>query len=220
VKKAAVLLLICSASLVAALAPACLGSSDGQETTDTLMGEESTGETSVDAAGEPEDAPLADRTGGYPTGPYGQEVGTVAENHTFFDPETGETVELASLFGGAKKMLLLNSSAGWCSVCKQEVVELKKKYAQYGDEGLEIWCTLFQDYAGDVPDDAFYQSWMATLKPSYPTFLDTDFQLGAYFDPDSAPMNMLIRLDTMEIVYLSTGFDPDEVEGEIAAFLE
>ncbi len=159
--------------------------------------------------------------GTYPAGPYGTEAGAIVANHTFFNPETGSDISFSDLRdAGEKKLLFVTSGAGWCSACKQEAVELKEDYTEFGPQGLEIWSTLFQDFIGDPADEAFWNIWKGQLTPNYPLLLDVDFVLGAYFNPDSAPMNMLIRLDTMEILFLQTGFDPAAVKAEIKKALE
>ena len=85
---------------------------------------------------------------------------------------------------------------------------------------LWLWSTLFQDFAGEPADEVFWQKWTAQYSPNYPVLVDSEFVLGIFFDPDSAPMNMLIRLDTMEIVLLETGFNSAAVEAEIKNILE
>lgn len=159
--------------------------------------------------------------GSYPAGPYGTTVGSIAANHSFFDPASGADISFGDLRdAGEKKLLLVTSGAGWCSACKQEAVELKANYDEYGPQGLEIWSTLFQDFVGDPADEGFWNVWKGQLSPNYPLLLDVDFVLGSYFNPDSAPMNMLIDLESMEIIFLTTGFDPATVESEIKKFLE
>ncbi len=213
-KKTIRLILAASLACVLALPMACdSGSGDGE----------------VDLKAEPETTqPATDETsqgdvdpGDYPAGPYGTKEGTIVANHSFFNPETGEDISFGDLRdAGEKQLLFVTSGAGWCSACKQEAVELKADYDEFGPQGLEIWSTLFQDFVGDPADEGFWNVWKGQLTPNYPLLLDTDFVLGAYFNPDSAPMNMLIRLDTMEIVFLQTGFDPVAVKAEIKKFLE
>jgi hypothetical protein len=157
----------------------------------------------------------------YPAGPYGKAVGSIVENLTFYDPAAGAEVSLSSLYQHPdKKVLLLTSGAGWCAACKEEAVEMKGQYSEYGEQGLEIWSTLFQDYNGSAPTEAFWQQWKAQLSPNYPLLLDADFVLEPYFNPESAPMNMIIVLETMEITLLETGFDPAVVEAELKKHLE
>ncbi len=197
------------------LALACDGGSEGKDGAD-LMATVEVAALEVDESS-PGDVTMGD----YPAGPYGTAVGSIAANHSFFNPATKADISYGELrAAGEKKLLLVTSGAGWCSACKQEAVELKAKYDEYGPQGLEIWSTLFQDFVGDPADEGFWNVWKGQLTPNYPLLLDVDFVLGAYFNPDSAPMNMLIDLETMEILFLQTGFDPASVEAEIKKFLE
>lgn len=144
----------------------------------------------------------------YPPPPYGSVPGTVIKDHKFLDPEKNLTVRLSDLYQHPeKKVLLLVSAAGWCPVCQQELQELMPVYTEYAPQGLEIWYTLFEDYKGNPPTLAFWKDWMIKLKPNFPNLLDTNFELGNYFFMEARPTNMVIRLDTMEIIYLQTGLD-------------
>ncbi len=199
----------------------CDGGDSNGDGADVKEAEELTAGTDVPTYGDAEEEPGDGVDLGYPAGPYGTTVGGTVADHAFGDPAGGGEVRLSDLYQHPeKKLLLLTSGAGWCSACKQEAVELKAKYEEYGPKGLEIWSTLFQDANGNPPSEAFWNTWKAQLNPTYPLLLDTTFVLNAYFNPDSAPMNMLIRLDTMEILFLETGFDPGKVETEIKNFLE
>lgn len=203
-------------ALALAPLPGCDSGGEDKPSPDGVTTVDATAATDDQAEGPGTDIDLGD----YPAGPYGVTAGEVAANHTFFDPEGGTELSFSDLRGGSKYLLLVTSGAGWCSACKQEAVELKAKYDEYGPQGLEIWSTLFQDFNGDPADEIFWNKWKAQLSPNYPLLIDADFVLSAYFNPDSAPMNMLIRLDTMEILFLATGFDPGAVEAEIKKFLE
>lgn len=201
---------------LAVTAVGCDGSTSEDATPDTVEATD-TPSLGTDQAEAPDDAAA---TGDYPAGPYGTTEGAIIENHSFYDPAAGTDVSFEDLRNTDKKLLLLTSGAGWCSACKLEATELEPKYDEYGPQGLEIWSTLFQDFNGNPATEGFWNNWKAQFNPNYPLLLDADFVLSAYFNPDSAPMNMLIRLDTMEIIFLKTGFDPVVVEGEIKKFLE
>jgi len=157
----------------------------------------------------------------YPPAPYGQTTGNIIKNHSFLDPATETILKLSDLYKHPdKKLLLINSSAGWCSACKQEAIALKGMYDTYKTEGFEIWYTLFQDYEGNPATVSFWNKWMATMKPNYPTLLDTEFQMGDYFKVESTPMNMMIDLATMKIVYLQVGYNEAGLKSKIAELLK
>ena len=160
----------------------------------------------------------------YPDPPWGMGSGSIIKNHSFLDPANDVSVELSQLYNPKgskpKTVLIINASAGWCGACKEEAAALKKTYAEYGPEGLEIWFTLFQDYIGEDTTIEFWEAWMKDIKPNYPTLLDTAFELGPYFNVDATPMNMVVDLATMEIVYLQTGFDEVGVTNQMVKYLK
>ena len=162
--------------------------------------------------------PVADH---YPPAPYGKTVGGVIKNHTFWDPEMDKQLKLSQMYQHSRKrILLINASAGWCVYCKEEAYELRAVYEEHGPRGLEIWFTLFQDYDGQAPTKAFWDKWMNALKPTYPTLLDTAFEMGAYFNVDATPMNMIVDLSSMKIVYLQTGYDKTGLINKINQLLQ
>jgi len=160
----------------------------------------------------------------YPPAPYGKVVGAIIKNHKFLDPQHSNTRKLSSIYNkdGTKEktVLVMNASAGWCSVCKEEALQMKKEYDTYKDQGLEIWFTLFQDYDGLDATVKFWNTWMAVIKPNYPTLLDTAFELGEYFSVEATPLNMVIDLTNMKIVYMQTGFDKVGMENAFKQYLK
>lgn len=160
----------------------------------------------------------------YPDPPYGKTPGNIIKNHYFRDVANDKMVHMSDLYNPAgkkpKKVLLMNASAGWCSVCKVEAKQLKAFYTELAPEGLEIWFTLFQDYQGEPVEDKFWEQWMNQIDPNYPTLLDVDFELNGYFSVDATPMNMVVDLKTMEIVYIATGMDETGIEKAVMGVLE
>lgn len=199
------ILLLCAT--LAACSATAEQDAGGQGTGDLVAGD-----VSVEAGGDATDA-------AYPPGPYGTKKDKIVANHAFFDPDTGKDVSLAEYYKSEKKILLLNSSAGWCGSCAQEAVELNGIDATYGPRGLVIMNTLFQDWNGGDPDEEFWGNWVGEFQPIYRTVLDKDFVLSVYFNPDSAPMHMLIDLSNMKILSLETGYDKEALEGELDVLL-
>lgn len=160
----------------------------------------------------------------YPDPPYGKTPGHIIANHMFVDPANDTTVYMSDLYNPtgkkSKKVLLMNASAGWCSVCKVEAKQLKGFYTETANEGVEIWFTLFQDFQGEPATEKFWEQWMNQIDPNYPTLLDTAFELNGYFSVDATPMNMVVDLETMEIVYIATGMDETGIENAIFGVLE
>ncbi|MEP7051929.1 MAG: hypothetical protein ABJB12_16310, partial [Pseudomonadota bacterium] len=110
------------------------------------------------------------------------------------------------------KLLAVNASAVWCSVCRSEYVDMKTKgtYAAYRAKGVEMLGALFEDngYYPAQPSDL--QNWgsASSHAVTFPLVLDPSFKLGAYFDSDATPLNMLIDVRTMTIVSITMGYSP------------
>ena len=156
---------------------------------------------------------------GYPPGPYGQDEDELLANLSFFDPATDSQVHLSDLRGQGPKVLMITSSAGWCGACLQEAVVMNAIEADWAPRGLDILYTLFQDWNGGEADEGFWTQWCDQTDPTYRVVLDTDFVLGNYFNPDSAPLNLLVDLETMKILRLETGFNREALEAALDALL-
>jgi len=154
-------------------------------------------------------------------------VGQVLPALTFHDPVTGQEVRTADLAGSATvKALLINASAGWCTVCKAEAPELAAWHADYADRGLSILYTVFEDAEGSTPTDGFAKGWCASLSLPFSCLLDPAFAAGGglspYFDHDSAPLNLLVRTSDLTVVYAATGYNADSaalLQGKIERLL-
>jgi len=210
--------------LVLGLVPACdsgSGSSSGTQGKDAVSQTDTTGvDTAVqtdtggtDTAVTPQDTEPGKDTfvpepDNYPPPPYGKAVGGIIEDHNFLNPTDNSVTKLSDYYQKpGLKYLLVNASAGWCSACKQEAVELNDIFAQYKHDGFDIMYTLFEDWNGGPPDKTFYDGWMSQYGGDYTVVLDTGFEMGVYFNVEATPMNMLIDLQTMEIVWLETGYN-------------
>jgi len=156
----------------------------------------------------------------YPAPPYGKTVGTIIEDHSFLIPGENTIVKLSDYYQHeTKKILLINASAGWCGACKIEAQELNGTFAEYGPQGFDILYTLFEDWNGGPVNKEFYDGWMAQYGGDYTTVLDPDFELGIYFNVEATPMNMLVDLETMTIVWLETGFSSAALEAKLNELL-
>lgn len=153
----------------------------------------------------------------YPAGPYGTEVGSVVENYELlgwkapaaanYDVGAFETVSLADLYDpdGSKgiKLLFINSSAVWCSVCNAEFAYMKSAgtYAEYRPKGVEFISTLFEDAANPPkpakPSDL--AGWGSKYDVQFPMQLDPGFKWGRFFTADATPMNLIVDARTMVI---------------------
>lgn len=178
----------------------------------------------VDTVEEPDtyvpEEDLVPQKADYPSGPFGVIPGTKIKNHSFYDPQANAVVKMEKLYKHTdKKVLVISSAAEWCGACKQEAYSLKSFYNEYSPQGLEIWYLLFEDKNAKPVDVASWQRWMNQINPNYPTYMDSDFQTGLYFQAAATPMNMVVDLSTMTIVYLVTGFDEVGMENAVKKVL-
>lgn len=162
----------------------------------------------------------------YPEGPYGRGKGAVIANLSFlgwrnpqasnFDPNKLEKVELADFYnpGGTTndvKLILLNASAVWCSVCRSEYRHISSAniYASYRPRGLEMLGVLFEDanYNPAKPSDLVVWGGPDGYDLPFGLVLDPAFKTGSYFESDATPMNMLIDARTMQILDVTMGYN-------------
>ncbi|MDX9722381.1 MAG: redoxin domain-containing protein [Myxococcota bacterium] len=153
---------------------------------------------------------------GYPDGPYGTEEGSVIANLSFTDSE-GATLSFQDLYANPQhRLLLLSTAAGWCSACIEEQPSLQERYLQHRAAGLQVMVAFFEnaDYAPASVEDA--ASWKSRHKVGFHVVADGEFQMGAYYDRNLTPLNMLIDVSNMTILWSGTGWDPTTVDAIIA----
>ncbi|HYQ41026.1 MAG TPA: hypothetical protein VER11_03640 [Polyangiaceae bacterium] len=163
----------------------------------------------------------------YPPGPYGTSRGSTIQNLSFlgwkhpdqagYDLSKFETIRLSDFYDPdghtGVKLLAINASAVWCGVCRREYQDMHRNdvYATLHGMGLEIFGTLFEDnnYFPAQPIDLKNWGSLSTHAVTFPLGLDPGFKMGAYFDSDATPLNMLIDVRTMTIVQITMGItDP------------
>lgn len=160
----------------------------------------------------------------YPTGPYGTGRGAVIANLEFlgwkhpdlanYDVANFEKVRLSDFYNpdgrSDLKLLAVNASAVWCSVCRAEYEDMNTNatYATYRAKGVELLGTLFEDnsYFPAQPADLTRWGQLSTHDVKFPLVLDPGFKMGAYFDSDATPLNMVIDVRTMTIVLVTMGY--------------
>ncbi len=151
----------------------------------------------------------------YPEGPYGVADGAIIENHAFVRPD-GSTLDFQAIREDeSKSLLLISTAAGWCTACIEEQGFLEAQYTAKGDDGLTVLVSLFEDRDFQPADPALAEAWIETHDLTFPVVADAPFVLGDYYDPEVTPMNMLVELNTMEILHIVTGTDQSAIEALI-----
>jgi hypothetical protein len=110
---------------------------------------------------------------------------------------------------GAKKpkALLIDVASVWCGPCNYEAKSvLPGLHAKYKPLGGEF---LLQLADGPTPGEAATQihllSWSKKYQTNYPTTIDPTYKLGALFDADAFPANMIVDTRTMKIMEIIAG---------------
>ncbi len=151
----------------------------------------------------------------YPAGPYGKTEGSVIANLEFQKAD-GSPFSLRDVQADEKnRVLLVTTTAGWCTACREEQPKLKQLHSEYAGRGLVIVAAMFEDNDFEKATLAHVQGWQEQYQLPFPVVLDANFQFGAYYDRQLTPMNMIVDVDTMEILQISTGFDEQLVRAMI-----
>jgi thiol-disulfide isomerase/thioredoxin len=172
----------------------------------------------------------------YPCPPYGTVPNTVLEdlgftgwidengNGDLADEEyRGWGLEYFYQLGlaGEAKFLMLNASAGWCSVCRAETRTLAKLETDYKDQGFRLAQIIFEDNSYNPATKDFLTTWRDTYHLPFPLGLDASFKTGRYFDYAATPANFIIALKdmtvngtpvkAMELMVLMTGYSETDL---------
>jgi hypothetical protein len=195
---------------VAALALSACSSSETQAPFDD-------GKGSIGAAdlGAPREA--------YPAAPYGSRTGATIENFGFlgwhapkassYDTSKLEPVSLGQFYDPTGeqgvKLLVMTSTAVWCSACKQEYKDMAGNVATYEAKGVRFLGALFQDATRPTPTPSKPSDlvlWAKTFDVTFPFVLDPDLKLGSFFDVEATPMEMIVDAKTMKILGITEGW--------------
>lgn len=161
----------------------------------------------------------ADRTG-YPG--FGTEVGSIIEPLEFLDT-SGEVFGLRDVFAqGANRVLLLTTSAGWCTACIEEQSALQALYTDYAGQGVEIMVTVFEKGDYEPAGANFAKQWKRRYELTYPVVADPPFVMRSYYpggDASVTPILLVIDVATMIIMERFVGFDDTIVRALVDGIL-
>lgn len=172
------------------------GGSEDDASTDTAS-PDTVVDTSTDITTEPGDCPGP---------PFGTSEGDTIANHVFTTADGGD-LDLCSLAQvPGNRVLLVYGTAGWCTACTYESSDLPGMYDDYHSQGLEVLAVVFEDESSATADSVYASGYRDYYGFTFPTVTDPDFLIGSYFDRSSAPLNMFVDLETMEILEIGTGY--------------
>ncbi len=171
----------------------------------------------------------------YPAGPYGLEIGSIAENYKFIgypnpqnDQENYYEIQLADFYNptgdevypegsvhGAGKdkptVLLVAVAAVWCGPCQYENAEiLPGEHLEYAPRGAEFLLQLADGPTVGTPAKfSHLKTWTTKYDTAWPAVIDPSSKLSELFAADAFPANILIDTTTMEILDIVAGVPPE-----------
>jgi len=150
---------------------------------------------------------------------YGTDNGKTIAPLEFIDGN-GDPFGLTNIFNDAdNKVLLLTTSAGWCTACIEEQPKLQELHDEFSDQGLATMVVLFEKQDYSPADARLAASWKERYSLDFHVVADPDFVTQAYYpngDPSVTPILLMIDVDTMTILDTMVGFDEAKVRGIIA----
>lgn len=155
---------------------------------------------------------------GYPSG-YGTTEGRVIDDLEFVAPDNTPFTLSDVHFDGHNRLLLLESSAAWCTVCLEEQPQLVQLHEEYADEGLSIVLALFENANFEPADAQLASQWQQQHDIPFLVVADPAFIMRAYYGSSATPVKLIIDVETMEIIRITAGYDPILVETLVEAML-
>jgi hypothetical protein len=167
----------------------------------------------------------------YAEGPYGVGIGATIANYKFVgfpnamvDNTRLSEIQLAEFYnptgtgvyeegsvmpvGQAKPLaLVINVSSVWCPPCNEEAdTLLPVKYSQYKPKGGEFLLQLADGAKlGKAATQQSLYNWTTKYEVDYVATIDPTYKLGALFEADAYPANMIVDTRTMKIVEVIAG---------------
>lgn len=157
----------------------------------------------------------------YPQGPYGANEGAILENMRFdgyLDPSPERALHEGPFSIGVElqdfrrdrpqlKYLLLNVAAEWCAGCRVEAEAFVERSPGWRNRGGEIFSVLIEDRNLNPALPFHLERWSRLLLLNYPTVHDPEGFVERVLRPAVLPLNLIIEVDTMEILESHEGED-------------
>jgi hypothetical protein len=157
----------------------------------------------------------------YPAGPYGAFVGDTLVNMTFNgyvndSPEEGLVESGGYVEGfsfqdvrtlGHYKFMLINVAAEWCQGCRVEAQQIPGLYAAWARRGGYVLSVLTETASSRPAAKRNLDAWVATYPINYTMVHDSESLISRNLGYDTLPLNVIVDLETMEILYRVFGED-------------
>ena len=109
---------------------------------------------------------LTESRDGYPG--YGFDVGDIIAPLEFLNGD-GTPFSLSEIYqDSSRKVLIISTSAGWCTACIEEQAALETLYGEYRELGVEILVTVFEKASFEPADARFAEFWKRRYRLTYP----------------------------------------------------
>jgi hypothetical protein len=165
----------------------------------------------------------------YPAGPYGYNVGsTIADLGFVGRADTSlkgsasiETYPVGNIhlsdFRDNFKVLIINAGAGWCPNCMNEQPDLVSYYESENatTPTVGVLEVIVQDANDNPATMATADGWAKTYGVTFDIGVDPTGVLSPYYNIDAFPMNMVVRLSDMSIVWQFNGNDPSGLHSAV-----
>ncbi len=174
------------------------------------------GAVSVDAATSADAGPAT-----YPAGPYGIALGDTLVNLSFAGylvaspPSLAADVEFASRYDLAAfrqlgfRYALINGSTQWCAPCREEAMTFVAEAGRYATLGGAVLSVLTEDVNLAPASRTTLEQWNAEFGVNYTMMHDPRGEIDRVIAPASYPLNLIVDLESMKILRISTGLDDD-----------
>lgn len=163
--------------------------------------------------------PVPCAAGAYPAGPFGRSEGDVLGDMAFAGYRVGqptatattayrECVSLSQIRSEARgRYLLFNVAAGWCQQCRVEARVLPEAYRRWSALGGDLVVVLTDDANSAPADRRTLDAWVAEFGANHTVVHDPRAEIRNYFNPQTLPLNAIIRLEDMRIERVHIGTD-------------
>ena len=187
------------------------------------------------------DTSTCDPCWGYPCetpSGYGDRVGDVIEDNTFIAGnaeargygirnDTPNEFALSHAYkdrasaGGRWKGALIFVTTGWCPYCGAEAVVLEERYQHYLAQGILFIAIVAQDATGTTATALYAEGHSNDYGWTFPTVAG-EFPTRYWPNQVGYPLNMILDLETMEIVKSDAGalMRAEDVDAYLSDFIE
>jgi len=158
----------------------------------------------------------------YPTANQGTDVGQSIADLTFITPDEGELKLSDIFFEESNKVLMLVTSAEWCTACYEHQADMEALYNRYREQGFTMLEAVLQQNDGSDATATTAKKWVRDTEVTFPVVADPTPVLEPYFeggDIMAMPLVILVKVQNMEILYKAGAYQESELTAIIESML-